>query len=166
VNDYVEVPQELNTILPEDVAISLIRYDDDTIFFDAFSDGLVGGSIMSLSVQYLEGVTFFPPVTIQFEVTAPTTPTTTYTCAYYHFGVKGWVTEGCEIDEDLSSGSIISCKCNHLTNFAVLLDHQGLADSALSDRDKVALEYITLIGLSISTFLLAVTAFFYLWHRV
>jgi hypothetical protein len=32
-----------------------------------------------------------------------------------------WLTDGCRLDETSSNASISVCKCNHLTNFAVLL---------------------------------------------
>ena len=165
--DFVEVPQGLDAILPADVSISVIRYDEDTVFYDSFQDGVVVSSIMSLSVEELVGRTFSPPVTLQFDVSgATTTVNTTFTCSYYDFTVKGWASKGCVLDEAASTSTLITCKCSHLTNFAVLLDSQGLADSALSKTDKVALEYITTIGLSISVILMGLAVLFFLWHRV
>jgi hypothetical protein len=165
--DMVDVPSGLNTILAPDVAISLIRYGTDAFFFDAFNDGQMGGSILSLSIEGLSsGRRFSPPITVAFAITAPTTANTTFTCTYYSFEVQGWATGGCTLDEAQSTSTLVVCSCVHLTNFAVLLDHQGLADAALSRSDRLALQYITQVGLPISIFLMALTVIFYLWHRV
>ena len=56
----------------------------------------------------------------------------------------------------MSTNTTVQCDCHHLTNFAILLDHTNAVE-ALSAADKAALEYITLIGCSISIVLMTVT---------
>lgn len=43
-------------------------------------------------------------------------------CAYYNFNISNWSTDGCEkIKED---NTTITCQCDHLTNFAILMVSQ------------------------------------------
>jgi hypothetical protein len=137
------------------------------VFYDAFADGTVGGDIISLDVEGLSGTDFFdPPIEITMEIMMATSNETTFTCAYYDYEHLAWLTQGCVMDALQSTSTSVKCKCNHLTNFAVLLDHQGLADSALSRTDQLALGYITNIGLSISVFLMGLVVFFHLFYPV
>jgi hypothetical protein len=158
----ISVPQSLGALVPDTPAISIIRYTSSTIFHDSYADGDIGGDIISLEVEGLSGAQFFdPPVEITIDVTASTTAETTFTCAYYDYEHSAWRTQGCVKDELQSTSTSVKCKCNHLTNFAVLLDHQGLAESALSRTDQLALGYITTIGLSISVILMGLVVFFH-----
>ena len=46
-------------------------------------------------------------------------------------GVNGssfWSTKGCQVDETTSNETHSTCKCNHLTNFAVLMQVQSDSD--------------------------------------
>ncbi|KAJ8024357.1 Adhesion G-protein coupled receptor G6 [Holothuria leucospilota] len=77
-------------------------------------------------------------------------------CVFWNFtlakGLGDWSSEGCELvrsSED-NTGTIIECHCNHLTNFAVLLDVQG-------DIDNIALDILSIIGCMVSTFALVIT---------
>ncbi len=164
--DSVQVPVELAPLLPENVAVSVIVYTTTDQFIDAFADGELGGNVISLSVEDLnDRPKFDPPVRIVINVTASVNANTTYACCHYDFKLQGWLTGGCSVSPESTETSVV-CLCSHLTNFAVLLDHQGLADSALSQADRVALGYITQIGLPISVFLMGLTVIFYLWFRV
>ncbi|KAH3774761.1 hypothetical protein DPMN_176154, partial [Dreissena polymorpha] len=81
-------------------------------------------------------------------------------CAYWDYNANeaagGWETDGCNLthddnyDDDVGDddGDTIVCKCNHLTNFAVLVDLN--ANSQLSETDKVVLSIITKVGLILS----------------
>ena len=41
------------------------------------------------------------------------------TCVSWDFNIQNWTTTGCNTSVGL--GGIITCRCNHLTNFAVLV---------------------------------------------
>ncbi|KAI0228620.1 hypothetical protein LSAT2_020888 [Lamellibrachia satsuma] len=82
-------------------------------------------------------------------------------CVFWDFtagrgpGTGGnWSTRGCTSDPDTDSHDSTTCLCDHLTNFALLLDvyDQG---SSLDPEHQVALSVISYIGCGIS--LLAVT---------
>ncbi|XP_052814006.1 uncharacterized protein LOC128241063 [Mya arenaria] len=78
-------------------------------------------------------------------------------CSYWDYSANedagGWKTEGCTMTSSVNN--IVICKCNHLTNFAVLIDLKG--GSEISEADKLALGIITKVGLSISIIGLGLT---------
>jgi hypothetical protein len=40
-------------------------------------------------------------------------------CVSWDFGMQQWTTDGC--NTSVGQGGVITCRCNHLTNFAVLV---------------------------------------------
>ncbi|XP_066459512.1 adhesion G-protein coupled receptor D1 isoform X2 [Eleutherodactylus coqui] len=75
-------------------------------------------------------------------------------CAFLDFssGSGIWSNEGCILVEGNLNFSV--CRCNHLTNFAILMQ---VVPVALSNSHKVALSSISYIGCSLSIFCLAIT---------
>ncbi|XP_073532202.1 adhesion G-protein coupled receptor D1 isoform X3 [Phyllobates terribilis] len=75
-------------------------------------------------------------------------------CAFLDFssGSGIWSNEGCiRVDGNLNYSV---CRCNHLTNFAILMQ---VVPVSLSHSHKVALSSISYIGCSLSIFCLAIT---------
>ena len=61
------------------------------------------------------------------------------------FGVHGaWSNEGCYISETQDYKDFLTCKCDHLTNFALLMDVSH------TRHDSFALSVVTWIGCSVS----------------
>ncbi|KAJ8320959.1 hypothetical protein KUTeg_002546 [Tegillarca granosa] len=85
-------------------------------------------------------------------------------CGYWNYTIYdtsgGWATDGCSLDQ-IKSGRYI-CVCNHLTNFAILLDFEG---TPLPPEHKTALTIITIIGLSLSIAGLLFTVLTFIWFR-
>ncbi|ESO89871.1 hypothetical protein LOTGIDRAFT_218330 [Lottia gigantea] len=79
-------------------------------------------------------------------------------CVYWDFSSNnnkgGWSSNGCEYAGTLNDRDI--CLCDHLTNFAVLLDFYGHAEQ-LDPIHDFTLSIITIIGLSLSIFGLGMT---------
>ncbi|XP_077075517.1 adhesion G-protein coupled receptor G2 [Siphateles boraxobius] len=69
-----------------------------------------------------------------------------------------WTTEGCTTVPD---GNNITCNCNHLTFFAVLMN----PTETVSQTDLVALTYITYIGCGLSMFFLGIGLFIHFLLR-
>ena len=75
---------------------------------------VIAGSIKGLSVKNLAN-----PIKIYFKSIAPGDTSTTL-CSYWNFNINNWSQEGCTFEGVLLNGKIL-CKCNHLTNFAMLM---------------------------------------------
>ncbi|KAM3959999.1 calcium-independent receptor for alpha-latrotoxin isoform 4-T4 [Aphomia sociella] len=66
-------------------------------------------------------------------------------CVFWDYTLHGWSPEGCQVE--WSNATHTGCACSHLTNFAILMDVQGIS---LSGKHVLALRLITLIGCAIS----------------
>eukprot|EP00057_Strongylocentrotus_purpuratus_P010654 XP_011665128.1 PREDICTED: G-protein coupled receptor 126 [Strongylocentrotus purpuratus] len=112
---------------------------------------------------------------INFTFTPIETDLTNPSCSYWDIGFSDWSQEGCQL---LSSSGISSsndnnwdppsdekeeivCGCNHLTNFAVLMDI-----SREDGSSEQAYEVLTYIGCGISVVCLLVTLATYISNRV
>lgn len=109
------------------------------------------GPILSASVA--GGMTIInlsDPVVIEFG-TEEGLNYTNIECVFWDFGLNqgrgDWSNEGCQFAGRRSDGGII-CFCNHLTNFAVLVDIHGQLD--INQKEKFALDIITRIGCFLS----------------
>ena len=75
-------------------------------------------------------------------------------------GIKGgWSSKGCKKSTEQKYEGFITCECNHLTNFALLLD--------VSQRGSKAreLSIVTWIGCGVSVIGLVMTVIIYLFFR-
>ncbi|KAG8445746.1 hypothetical protein GDO86_010509 [Hymenochirus boettgeri] len=61
-------------------------------------------------------------------------------CVFWNLTTLNWDNSGCR-SKDMSNDSV-TCSCDHLTSFSILMSYKGVSSPAL--------EYITYIGLSIS----------------
>ncbi|CAB4018009.1 adhesion G- coupled receptor G7-like [Paramuricea clavata] len=76
---------------------------------------VIAGSIKGLSVANLS-----EPVKIVLQRIVPGDTNSTL-CSYWDFNLGNWSQEGCRFERVLGDGRIL-CNCNHLTNFAMLMD--------------------------------------------
>ncbi|XP_046549118.1 uncharacterized protein LOC124259074 [Haliotis rubra] len=84
-------------------------------------------------------------------------------CVFWRDNGAGWSTDGCEVKEDVKDTYTV-CACNHLTNFALLMDvfEEG---TTISETDRVALSFISYIGCGLSLLCLLLTLLTYLMFR-
>lgn len=75
---------------------------------------VIAGSIKGLPVKNLTN-----PIKISFKTIAPGDTGTTL-CSYWDFITNDWTQEGCTFEGVIPDDKIL-CKCNHLTNFAMLM---------------------------------------------
>ena len=78
-------------------------------------------------------------------------PYATPKCVFYNHTALEWSRYGCEAT--FSNDTHITCCCNHLTSFAVLVGGDDV-----SKEDAIALQYITWIGLGSSLVCITLTA--------
>ncbi|XP_063447801.1 uncharacterized protein LOC134727351 [Mytilus trossulus] len=88
------------------------------------------------------------------------------TCAHWDFTLNnnrgGWSAKGCVYNGTVNGRDI--CLCNHLTNFAVLIDFYGQAEP-IPEHHEISLSIISLIGLSLSILGLSLTIISYAFFR-
>ncbi|GBN72848.1 hypothetical protein AVEN_72701-1 [Araneus ventricosus] len=70
-----------------------------------------------------------------------------------------WDTEGCRVESGNDTYTL--CVCDHLTNFALLMDYQGLLD----DVDQRPFHYITLVGCILSIISLSICVVVFSCYR-
>ena len=77
-------------------------------------------------------------------------------CVYWDYTLNYWSEKGCR--RLATNASHTTCECDHLTNFAVLMD---IHTTPLSDTHRISLEIITYVGcgVSIVCLLLAIITF-------
>ncbi|KAL5017883.1 hypothetical protein ScPMuIL_003605 [Solemya velum] len=78
-------------------------------------------------------------------------------CGYWDYTASNWAVDGCRFEG--FKGKRAVCKCNHLTNFALLLDLHGKGE-----HDPI-LDIITMVGASLSIFGLTLTVSFFILFR-
>ncbi|CAG2121464.1 unnamed protein product, partial [Medioppia subpectinata] len=66
-------------------------------------------------------------------------------CVFWDFTQNKWSSEGCRLIESESNRETTVCECNHLTNFAALMDTSG------RETDDETKNILTLICCSVSS---------------
>ncbi|XP_049823101.1 latrophilin Cirl isoform X3 [Aethina tumida] len=80
------------------------------------------------------------------------------TCVFWDYTTNAWSEEGCKVDASSSNNTHTVCLCDHLTNFAILMDVHAVY---LPVQHEIALKVITYVGcvISIICLMLAVITF-------
>lgn len=73
-------------------------------------------------------------------------------CVFWDFSKRDWSNQGCWVED--TSRTHTTCACNHLTNFAVLMDVRAVRISYSND---VALQVITYVGCFVSIVCMVLT---------
>ncbi|KAM8763529.1 adhesion G protein-coupled receptor E1 isoform 1-T1 [Rhynchonycteris naso] len=113
-------------------------------------DMKLNSRVVSGTIGVKEKVFLSKPVFLTLQHTQPGGARTKYLCVYWEGSEEGgsWSTEGCA--HVRSNGSYTTCKCFHLSSFAVLM--------ALVPKADPALAAITYVGLSLSLLCLFLAA--------
>ncbi|XP_077977818.1 adhesion G-protein coupled receptor G6-like [Glandiceps talaboti] len=126
---------------------------------DDNSTKIINSPVISASVGDLEISDLKDPIEIAF--TRSKQVYRNLTCVFWNFSINdghgGWSDKGCVLATNVTeSDNITVCQCNHLTNFALLLDiYDG--GSKIDSSHQKALSIISYIGCAISLLALIVT---------
>eukprot|EP00057_Strongylocentrotus_purpuratus_P017446 XP_011671920.1 PREDICTED: uncharacterized protein LOC105441955 [Strongylocentrotus purpuratus] len=82
-------------------------------------------------------------------------------CVYWEYAINAWLSDGCNMTN--TSETQTECQCNHLTNFAVLMDVSGIPRR--SERVERLFRILSYIGCSLSIVGLLVTLAVYITDR-
>ncbi|XP_071482413.1 uncharacterized protein [Diadema antillarum] len=126
----------------------------------------VMGPVISASLGGVpRPVNLSEPVVIEFSRNE-TLNISNINCVFWDFeleeGRGDWSNSGCQFAGFQEDGAII-CHCNHLTNFAVLVDIYGQLE--IDEKEKLALDIITRIGCFLSIAGLAFTILTFLLFK-
>ncbi|XP_029969262.1 cadherin EGF LAG seven-pass G-type receptor 1 isoform X2 [Salarias fasciatus] len=144
------VYKSLGMLLPE-------KFDPDRRTLRVPNRPVINSAIVSATV-HSEGpplpTILDPPITLEYTL-LETEERTKPVCVYWDHsisigGTGGWSSKGCEVLNRNSSH--ISCQCNHMTSFAVLMDI-----SKREHGDVLPLKIVTYTMVSVSLFLLLLT---------
>ncbi|XP_038068676.1 adhesion G-protein coupled receptor G7-like isoform X2 [Patiria miniata] len=137
---------------------SFIVYKDDTLFLSALKPGVsVGGVVVAVTLQDMVLRNLVNPVLIQYKTPAGLSKNTLQEtkCVFWDFsleqGVGAWSESGCVLAE--VTNDVIACHCDHLTNFAVLVN---IGTNARRDFQQ-ALNAVSQIGCALCIILLSIT---------
>uniref|UniRef100_G3Q5I8 Cadherin EGF LAG seven-pass G-type receptor 1a n=1 Tax=Gasterosteus aculeatus aculeatus TaxID=481459 RepID=G3Q5I8_GASAC len=144
------VYKSLGKLLPE-------RYDPDRRSLRLPNRPVINTAIVTATV-HSEGPppppVLEPPITLEYTM-LETEERTKPVCVFWNHsltigGTGGWSAKGCEVLN--RNNSHISCQCNHMTSFAVLMDI-----SKREHGDVLPLKIVTYTTVSVSLFLLLLT---------
>ncbi|XP_070568344.1 adhesion G-protein coupled receptor G6-like isoform X2 [Ptychodera flava] len=148
--------------LPEEGAIPSAPDDEEAIFTSVLNTPVIAASIGDSKITNLQD-----PIEIILRKQIKTSGNPE--CVYWDFALNdqrgGWSSEGCSLsDRNVESSNVTICECDHLTNFAVLMDIYGTTEG-ISEGNARALSIISYIGCGISLFGLLLTLITYLMFR-
>uniref|UniRef100_A0AAV2IVZ2 Uncharacterized protein n=1 Tax=Knipowitschia caucasica TaxID=637954 RepID=A0AAV2IVZ2_KNICA len=144
------VYKSLGQLLPE-------RYDPDRRSLRLPNRPVINTAIVSARVHSEDAPlpsVLDPPITMQYTL-LETEERTKPVCVYWDHSIPlgetgGWSSKGCEVLN--RNNTHISCQCNHMTSFAVLMDI-----SKREHGDVMPLKIVTYSTVSVSLFLLLLT---------
>lgn len=144
------VYKSLGQLLPE-------QYDPDRRSLRLPNRPVINTAIVSATVHSEDTpipAVLDPPITLQYTL-LETEERTKPVCVYWDHsisvgGTGGWSSKGCEVLN--RNNTHISCQCNHMTSFAVLMDI-----SKREHGDVMPLKIVTYSTVSVSLFLLLLT---------
>ncbi|XP_048769035.2 adhesion G-protein coupled receptor G2-like isoform X2 [Ostrea edulis] len=134
--------------------------DDDDIILKRQSNSI----ILSAQIPSVEVDGLGTPIEMRFQQNIKTAENAT--CGYFiETGPnKGhWSSKGCVV-KDHVRGEYTECQCDHLTNFALLMDVYGVGGD-ISEANRIALTYLSYLGCGISLLGLILTLITYFMFR-
>ncbi|XP_072749833.1 latrophilin Cirl isoform X6 [Anoplolepis gracilipes] len=129
---------------PQAESPSVVMSDDPQPLSRRNTTRILNSKVISASLGKGRHIQLSEPVRVYFRhlvVENVTNPT----CVFWDYILSAWSDEGCQIQKTNETHTV--CECNHLTNFAVLMDVHAVR---LDIAHQVALQIITYIGCIIS----------------
>ncbi|XP_066923598.1 adhesion G-protein coupled receptor G2-like [Clytia hemisphaerica] len=154
----------------EDSLVYSYLFNKPTLFktkqYQAGRVGYVGSPVLAVTISNNETIAQNQSIELSFVVPPNflknmTNEKVEELCCFWNFTTDTWSNYGChKVDRPSNRDDVITCRCNHLTNFAVLLDvEQGVVYNPL------ALQYVSIIGCWISITGLVITIVCHLVFR-
>ncbi|XP_052242401.1 adhesion G protein-coupled receptor L2-like [Dreissena polymorpha] len=157
----VEIPQLSITGLSEACFIGAIYptigavLEEDVYVNGSWQNGVteINSDVVGIQVKNFTSININPPVTITLKLKKKDTKPV---CVFWNFSITrsgrrgGWSTEGCELAN--ITNITAKCRCNHLTNFAILM-----SPSTISPVHAKTLGIVSAVGCAVSIVCLIIT---------
>ncbi|KAL4233864.1 hypothetical protein ACF0H5_008539 [Mactra antiquata] len=153
--DLVRLPCSKRTVSS---AYSGVVYRDPSKLFNkhSYNDStisMINAPILSFSLFPISNETLDEPVELIFDIHNKSLRSPN--CSYWSTTDRIWATDGCWLVSYNKEDNTVTCHCNHLTNFAILMSPSDTKEG----EHYEALSTITLVGCIISMICLGVTIF-------
>ncbi|KFP70092.1 putative G-protein coupled receptor 128, partial [Acanthisitta chloris] len=150
-----EVQILFNILRNNNARVGFVLYQNDKLFqsriyqsHNTFSKQIISGNIDGGTTSSVE-IAFSPKYnTSELQLRD-------HACVFWDYTINDWSTTGCAKGRD----QFLRCRCNHTTNFAVLMAFQ------IKYKYAKPLEYISYIGVGLSVVGLVITILFQIFTR-
>ncbi|XP_065664183.1 adhesion G-protein coupled receptor G2 isoform X5 [Hydra vulgaris] len=139
---YITLPSQLFFDQNKTLVYSYIYKEVDLFLNMKNRSGNINSVVLSATLKNVNVNESNSPIIMSFSKNSNVSGNTS--CGYFDTNKKTWSTKGCKVTN--SSLSVVICECNHLTNFALLLN---VAQSG-SQNDSLSLTIVTWIGCGLS----------------
>ncbi|XP_003385399.2 PREDICTED: adhesion G-protein coupled receptor G2-like [Amphimedon queenslandica] len=143
----------INVTKDADINVVFVMYNETTLFplRESDPDTVVGTAVTGAKVGGIPDGTALPDnVTMNFTIREENA--TNHHCVYWNFSAAGgkgnWTLAGCTTY--VINTSFVTCVCNHLTNFACLVDIGSREGNTPPPKIRAALNIFSIIGVFVS----------------
>ncbi|XP_074663101.1 adhesion G-protein coupled receptor G6-like isoform X2 [Tubulanus polymorphus] len=173
---------ETNVYLPKSISkenetVKIVFYPNTALFQaleaqgrrNVVSQGFLTSKVLAVSVGMHEKADLPQPIILKFRNLNRQDPTkqSVVRCVFWDFmandGKGNWSTEGCLTTVTVSG--ITSCECNHLTNFALLMNVYDASSRQISTQQNRSLSILSIAGCVLSLVGLFLTLLTYIMFR-
>ncbi|XP_027795020.2 adhesion G-protein coupled receptor G5 isoform X3 [Marmota flaviventris] len=159
-----ELTREACAARPRELRLICVYFFTTYFFQDESNSSLLNNYVLGAQLDHSHVDNLTEPVNISFWHNQ-SLEGYTLTCVFWKKGASkhhwgAWSPEGCRTEQP--SPSQVLCHCNHLTYFAVLMQ---LSPAPLPEELQAPLEYLSLVGCSISVVASLLTIVLHLYAR-
>ncbi|KAK2857244.1 hypothetical protein Q5P01_005979 [Channa striata] len=156
---YISFPSAA-TSRQQNISLGFVLYQNDRFFRSRlYRRHRASLRVLSASVRGLERSVVPQHVEMMFRPTMMNgTSLYDFACVFWNYSLDDWSTAGCS--KGNASGGVLTCFCNHTTNFAALWSFTENYEYA------EALGVISIVGLSVSVVCLVVTIIYHIKEKI
>ncbi|XP_039650107.1 adhesion G-protein coupled receptor G2-like [Perca fluviatilis] len=164
----VRLPRELDAGSNNTIVFCMLTWPERSVTLCGSSHELYESRLVGLSVRgkTISGLQERVNITVNLAGNGTTTSfnrslteTLQPKCVFFNFSTKAYSPDGCITLWEFGQ-SHVTCSCDHLTYFGVLL-----VSANVSPKDREIMSYITLIGCSLSLLTLIITVLLFITNR-
>ncbi|XP_039470595.1 adhesion G-protein coupled receptor G5-like [Oreochromis aureus] len=156
----VQLPEELGAGPNNNIVFSVFTFPETNGNVSEVARKLYNRKLVGLIVQKKKISGLRERVNITMPVTEYIYENQNLSCRFLNLSTGNYIEDGCETLWTRNQSNV-TCSCDHLTYFGVLLT----VSINVSQKDAIILKYISIIGCSVSLFALAITVLLFISNR-